>query len=140
VAVTIETHITEFTGNVEDRLAESQKIFEATVSELSENLAALEAELDEKSEGLQKEETSNTLLTDELNQHKEDLKTLATDNAQLVADTDGLRGQVARLEKEHKVEIQTLQKESKDFLKQHAEERARIHKKEIGFWRGQLCS
>ena len=52
-ATTLESHITGFLGETESRLAESQQVFDATVSELSERLAALEDELKEREVSLQ---------------------------------------------------------------------------------------
>ena len=126
VAVTIETHISDFTGEVETQLSESRQVFEATVSDLSEKLAGLEAELAEAKESLQDAETSNALVAEQLEEKKWKLNKAETANDQLVAKNDELSGQVARMEKEHQVQVQTLQAENKELLKQHAKERARI--------------
>jgi hypothetical protein len=48
-----------------------------------------------------------------------------------VIKNDELSGQVARMEKQHQVQVQTLQTENKDLLKQHAngvcQQRCRVH-------------
>ena len=44
----------------------------------------------------------------------------------MVAESDGLTGQVARMEKEHKAAIQSMQTEQRELLKQHAAERSRM--------------
>ncbi|RLA62258.1 MAG: hypothetical protein DRR04_00790 [Gammaproteobacteria bacterium] len=53
MATTLESHITDFIGESESRQLEIQQVFDATVSELSERLAALESELEEKEASLQ---------------------------------------------------------------------------------------
>ena len=123
---TIEEHVTGYTGEVEARLGEIQQIFDATVSELSEKLATLEAELAEKTEALQEAESANAVLVDQITEGKEAFESDRSDNAELTTENDGLRGQVARMDKEHKVAVQSLQTENKELLKQHATERARV--------------
>jgi len=125
VAASLETHIAEYTGEAENRLAESQKVFDATVSELSEKLASLEADLGEKEEKLEVAEASNASLTEQLDQTKANLEAAKVENARLVAENDGLSGQVSRMEKEHKATVQSMQTEHKELLKQQAEERSR---------------
>jgi chromosome segregation ATPase len=126
VAASLETHIAEYTGDAENRLAESQKVFDATVSELSEKLASLEVDLEVKEESLKATEASNASLTEQLDQTKANLDAAKVENARLVAETDGLSGQVSRMEKEHKATVQSMQTEHKELLKQQGEERARL--------------
>lgn len=126
VAVTIENHISDFTEEVETRLSESQQIFEATIADLSEKMTLLEADLAEKNAALEETEASSTLLIEQLDEKKEELSNAQTANAQLVIKNDELSGQVARMEKQHQVQVQTLQTENKDLLKQHAKERAQL--------------
>jgi chromosome segregation ATPase len=125
VAASLETHIAEYTGDAENRLAESQKVFDATISELSEKLASLEADLGEKEEKLEVAEASNASLTEQLDQTKANLEAAKVENARLVTESDGLSGQVARMEKEHKTTVQSMQTEHRELLKQQAEERSR---------------
>ncbi len=94
----MEAHIAGYTEEAEGRLSENQKIFDTTVSELSEKLASLEAELEQKTENLEGSEAEN----------------------------DGLTGQVSRMEKEHKMAIQSMQAEQRDLLKQHATKGSRV--------------
>ncbi len=126
VAVSLEAHIAGFTQETENRVSGHQKIFEATVLELSEKLAGLEAELDEIQESLAASEAANTELTERLEQANTKLAESKTENARVVAESDGLTGQVARMEKEHKAAIQSMQTEQRELLKQHAAERSRM--------------
>lgn len=125
VAASLETHIAEFVGDAENRLTEGQKVFDATVSELSEKLASLEADLEVKEESLKATEALNASLTEQLDQAKGNLEAAKVENARLVAENDGLIGQVSRMEKEHKATVQSMQTEHKELLKQQGEERAR---------------
>ncbi len=126
VAASLEAHIAGFTQEAEGRLTESQKIFDATISELSEKLIKLETELDEKTTSLESSESKNAALTEQLEQVKTQLEISRTDNARLLTENDGLTGQVSRLEKEHKTSIQSMQTEQRELHKQHAEERSRV--------------
>ena len=126
VAVSIDAHITDFTQRTDARLAESQKVFESTVLELSEKLAALEVELAGERETLRELESSNHALAEQLDEKREALNDAQTENARRVTENDGLRGQVARMEKEYKAALQSLQAENKDLIKQHAQERIRL--------------
>ena len=126
VAASLEAHIAGFTQEAEGRLSESQKIFDATISELSEKLTSLQAELDEISESLAASEAANNVLTEQLEQAQTELAHSKTKNVRLVAENDGLSGQVSRMEKEHKAAIRSMQTEQRELLKQHAEERSRV--------------
>jgi chromosome segregation ATPase len=128
VAASLETHIAGFTEEAESRLTESQKIFDTTVSELSEKLAKLETELEEKTASLASRESGNAELTEQLEQAKTELEASRTENARLMTENDGLTGQVSRMEKEHKTTIQSMQTEQRELLKQHAKERSRVAK------------
>jgi cell fate (sporulation/competence/biofilm development) regulator YmcA (YheA/YmcA/DUF963 family) len=108
VATSIDTHITDFTARTDARLAESQKVFEGTVSELSEKLAALETDLLEKTEAFKDVESSKDELAGQLDKIREDLNSAQTNNARLVAGNDGLRGLVARMGQEQKAALQSL--------------------------------
>ncbi|WP_372747379.1 hypothetical protein [Litorivivens sp.] len=126
VATSLETHIAGFTQETEGRLTESQKIFDTTISEISEKLAKLETELEEKTASLASSESENATLTEQLDQAKKTLEASRTDNARMVTENDGLTGQMSRMEKEHKTAIQAMQTEQRELLKQHAEERSRV--------------
>ena len=62
----MESHITGFIGETESRLMESQQVFDATVSELSERLAILEGELEDKEPGLQEMIAARSSLAEQL--------------------------------------------------------------------------
>ena len=126
VAASLETHISGFTQEAEARLTESQKIFDTTISELSEKLANLETELEEKTESLESSESVNAALSEQLEKAQTELEKSRTENARLVTENDGLTGQVSRMEKEHKTAIQSVNNEQRELLKQHAEERSRV--------------
>lgn len=126
VAASIDAHITEFTARTDARLAESQKVFENTVSDLSEKLAALENELANQAKVLKEVQRSNDSLTDQLEKFGEEKNTAQTVNARLVTENDGLRGQLTRMEQEHKAAVRSLQAENKDLVKQYAQERTRL--------------
>ncbi len=66
MATTLESHITDFIGESESRQLESQQVFDATVSELSERLAALESELKEKEASLQAMAADRSSLAEQL--------------------------------------------------------------------------
>lgn len=126
VAVSLEAHVAGFTQETEDRLSESQQIFDATISELSEKLAILESELEAKTTRLASSESDNATLTEQLDQAKTALEASRTENVRLVAENDGLTGQVSRMEKEQKTAIRSMQAEQRELLKQHAKERSRV--------------
>ena len=126
VAASLETHLTGFMGEAEERLTDSQKVFDATVSELSEKLANLEVELAEKEASFEAAEASNVELTSRLERVQEELNEARSENSRLQAENDGLNGQVARMEKEHKSAINAMQGENRELIKQHAAERSRL--------------
>lgn len=126
VAASLEAHIAGFTQEAERRLSESQNIFDTTISELSEKLANLEAELEEKTASLASSESENAALTEQLEKAKTEIEASRTDIARLVTENDGFTGQVSRLEKEHRAAIQSMQTEQRELLKQHAQERSRV--------------
>ncbi len=126
VAASLEAHIAGFTQEAERRVAENEEIFDTTISELSQKLADLEDQLEERTTDLMSRESEIVALTEQLEQGKAKLETSKSENARLVTETDGLTGLVSRLEKEHKTVIQSMQIEQREFLKQHALERARV--------------
>ena len=126
VAASLESHITGFTGQAEASLAEAQSVFDATISEISEKLSELESTLDEKEVALRAAETSKSELTDQVGQLQEELNNTKTGNARLMTENDGLRGQVARMVKEHKTATAALQAEHKDVQRLQAQERTRM--------------
>jgi DNA repair exonuclease SbcCD ATPase subunit len=75
VAASLEAHIAGFTQEAEGRLSESQNIFDTTISEISEKLANLEAELEEKTTSLASSESENAALAEQLQQAKTELET-----------------------------------------------------------------
>ena len=109
VAASLEAHIAGFIQEIEGRLAESQNVFDTTISELSETLTKLEFELEEKTANLAFSQSENAALTEQLDQAKTALEASRTENARLVTENDSLTGQVSRMEKEHKIAIQSMQ-------------------------------
>lgn len=78
---------------------------------------ALEAELAEKNEALKEAETSYVVITKQFEQTKIELSSTHSENALLETRNEELIGQLTRLQKEHDVEVQTLQAENKDLSK-----------------------
>lgn len=126
VAVSLEAHVTEFTAETETRLAESQAVFERTVSELSERLAALERDLEHKEESLEQAASERTALITQVEEQREATNIISTENAKLVTENDGLAGQLARSEAEHKEAIEKLRRDAKALAKEQMQERRRI--------------
>lgn len=125
MATTLESHISGFIEETESRQVESQQIFDATVSELAERLATLESELNEKEASLQEIATDRSNLAEQLEDSQQSLNALKLAQTQLVTENDGYRGQIVRMESEHKEAIAKLNADAKDLAKEHAHERAR---------------
>jgi chromosome segregation ATPase len=125
MATTLESHITDFIGESESRQLESQRVFDATVSELSERLATLEGELEEKEASLQEMAADRSSLAEQLEDTQQSLNEVKIANTQLVSESDGLRGQIARVESEHKEAIAKLNADARELAKAHAKERAK---------------
>ena len=125
VATTLESHITDFIGESESRQVESQQVFDSTVSELSERLATLESELEEKEASLQAMAVDRSSLADQLEDSEQSLNDVKVAHTRLVTENDGYRGQIARMESEHKEALAKLNADAKDLAKEHARERAR---------------
>jgi chromosome segregation ATPase len=104
---------------------ESQQVFEATVSELSERLATLEGELEEKEASLQAMAADRSSRAEQLEDSQQSLNEVKVAHTQLVTENDGYRGQIARMESEHKEALAKLNADAKDLAKEHARERAR---------------
>ena len=126
VAASLESHITGFTGDTESRLTDSQQVFDATVSGLSEQLAELEGELKEKEATILALTTEQSNLADQLEASQESLNDAKTVNVQLMTENDGYRGQIARLESEHKKAILSLTADMKEQVQEAAGERKRL--------------
>jgi chromosome segregation ATPase len=125
VATTLESHITDFMGESESRQVESQQVFDATVSELAAGLATLEGELEEKEASLQEMAADRSSLVDQLEDSEQSLEEVKVAHTQLVTENDGYRGQIARMEDEHKEALAKLDADAKDLAKEHARERTR---------------
>jgi chromosome segregation ATPase len=125
VATTLESHITDFIGESDSRQLESQQVFETMVSELSERLATLEGELEEKEASLQEMAANRSNLAEQLEDSQQSLNEVKVAHTQLVTENDGYRGQVARMERDHKEALAKLNADAKDLAKEHARERAR---------------
>jgi chromosome segregation ATPase len=125
VATTLESHITDFMGESESRQVESQQVFDATVSELAAGLATLEGELEEKEASLQEMAADRSSLVDQLEDSEQSLEEVKVAHTQLVTENDGCRGQIARMEDEHKEALAKLDADAKDLAKEHARERTR---------------
>jgi chromosome segregation ATPase len=128
VATTLESHITGFIEETESRQAESQQVFDTTVADLAEQLAALENELEQKEERLQAMAETQSSLTVELEGNQKSLGDLQSANAQLISENDGYRGQIARLEGGHKETVAKLNADAKESAKVYAAERSRVSK------------
>ena len=92
ISVLSESHVNGFTKEAESRLAESQTVFDATVSELSERLAALENEFAATQANLEEERQARSDLSQQLDASNQSLTEAQQSNAKLVTDNDGLRG------------------------------------------------
>lgn len=128
VAASLEAHITGFIGETESLQSESQQVFDATVSELSEKLTSQETALREKEASLQVMAEDHVNLMAQLEDTQQSLNDAKTDNARLLAENDGLRGQIARMESDHKATTDRLNAESKEQAQEYALERARATK------------
>ena len=127
VATTLESHITDFIGESESRQVESQQVFDATVSDLSERLATLESELEEKEASLQEIAADRSSLAEQLEDSQQSLSEVNVAHTQLVTENDGYRGQIARMETEHKEALSKLDADAKALAKEQARERARAN-------------
>jgi chromosome segregation ATPase len=125
VATTLEVHITSFIGEAESRRVETQQVFDATVSELSERLASLESELEEKETALQAMAADRSKLAEQLEESQESLSEIKVAHTQLVTENDGCRGQIARMEREHKEALAKLDADAKAVAKAQTRERAK---------------
>tara|TARA_R110001592_G_scaffold254129_3_gene517527 strand:+ start:75941 stop:76873 length:933 start_codon:yes stop_codon:yes gene_type:complete len=126
VATTLESHINSFTKEAESQQSESQQIFDTTVSELSERLAAMEKALEEKESALDSLQADRSDLAEQLEAVQQSLTESNASNAQLVAENDGFRRQITRMASEHKESIQILQAEAKEQARESARERKRL--------------
>jgi chromosome segregation ATPase len=125
VATTLESHITGFIGESESRQLESQQVFDGTVSELAERLATLESEFEEKEASLQAMALDRSGLAEQLEESQESLNDVKVSRAQLIAENDGFRGQIARMESEHREALEKLDADAKSVTKEQARERTR---------------
>jgi chromosome segregation ATPase len=125
VATTLESHITSFIGEAESRLAETQQVFDTTVLELSERLASQESELEEKETALQAMAADRSKLAEQLEESQESLSEIKVAHTQLVTENDGCRGQIARMEREHKEALAKLDADAKAVAKAQTRERAK---------------
>ena len=126
VAGSLEAHIASFRGDVEARLSDTQQVFNTAVSELSERLAAMEKELEEKEGALGVMEADRSGLMEQLETRQRSLTDLNASNAQLVAENDGFRGQIVRMESVHKEAIGSLQADAKEQAQENTRERKRL--------------
>jgi len=127
VATSLEAHITELTETTESRLEDSQAVFEQTVANLSERLTALEAELNEKTASLEQAAKERMDFVIELEACQEKGDTLRAENAKTLAENDGLTGQLARMESEHREAIKGQQRDAKALATEHSKERMRVN-------------
>jgi chromosome segregation ATPase len=125
VATTLESHITDFTGVAEARQVESQQVFDAAVSELSERLATLEHELEENEASLQAMAADRSSLAEQLENSQQSLTEAKVAHTQLVTENDGYRGQIARMETEHRKGLAKLDTDAKALANEQARERIR---------------
>jgi len=125
MATTLESHITDFIGESESRQLESQQVFDATVSELSERLAALESELKEKEASLQAMAADRSRLAEQLEDRQQSLSEVNAAHTQLMTENDGYRGQIARMESEYKETLAKLDADANALVKEQTRERVR---------------
>jgi len=128
VAASLEAHITGFIGETESRQSESQQVFDRTVTALSEQLATLERSLQEKDASLEAMTADRASLVTQFEENQQALSEEKTINDRLITENDGLRGQVVRLESEHKEAIETLTDDAKEQAQAHTGERAKTSK------------
>tara|TARA_R110001592_G_scaffold240929_1_gene501181 strand:- start:13274 stop:14293 length:1020 start_codon:yes stop_codon:yes gene_type:complete len=126
VAASLEAHIAGFRGDFEARLSDSQQVFDTTVSALSERLAAMESEREEKAADLKAMAAELSSVTTQLEATRQSLSDCTSTNAQLVSENDGFRGQITRLVSEHKETLQRLQADAKDQAQENTRERKRL--------------
>ena len=125
VATTLESHITDFIAESEARERERQQVFDTTVSELAERLATLESELEEREASLQELAADRSSLAEQLEESQQSLGEVKVAHTQLVTENDGFRGQIARMESEHKEAVAKLDADAKTLAKEQARERTR---------------
>lgn len=125
VAETLDAHINGFKVATESRQSERQQVFDDTVAELAEKLATLERELQNKDASLEAMAADLSSLTSRLEDTQRGLSEATTQNTRLTTENDGLRGQIARMEREHKQAIQILNAEATEQTQAHERERAK---------------
>ncbi len=126
VAASLESHITGFIGETEMRLTESQLVFDKTASELSGRLEELDREIKEKESALVALTADQSNLTEQLEASQKSLNDTKTESAQLMAESDGYRGQIARMESEHKEATRSLAADMKEQAQEATRERKRL--------------
>jgi chromosome segregation ATPase len=131
VATSLEAHVAGFTAEAEERLAEYQQVFEATVAELSERMAGLESDLEETTTSLQGVESEKARLAGALAERDVELAEAQTLISMQALESDGLKDRIARLEKEHAATVRALQAEQGELVLQHDRERTRLSEEHV---------
>jgi len=126
MATMLEAHITGFMGDTEAVLSASQQVFDATVSELSEQLTTLESALQVKESSLQAMSTDHSRLTAQLEDIQQSLSDAKMEAARLTTESDGLRGQITRMESEHKKTIEKFNAAAKEQAQAQSLERDKV--------------
>lgn len=128
IATSLEVHLAGFVESAESRVGEAQQVFENTVEELSSQLATLERDLNERTNGLASAETDNARLIEEVEGLKAELASVKTEASQQADTIDTLRGRIAREEKDHATALKGVQAEQRELAKERDNERARTAK------------
>lgn len=125
VATSLEAHLKTFTAETDQRVAAQQQVFEATVADLAERLAGMEASLEEATARLSAAEAANEEMAEELAERDTALTEAQRSISQLTVENDGLKGQIARQDNAHAVAVKDLQAEQRELIQQHQRAGAR---------------
>jgi chromosome segregation ATPase len=125
VATSLEAHLKTFTAETDQRVAAQQQVFEATVADLAERLAGMEASLEETTARLSAAEAANEEIAEELAERDTALTEAHRSISELTVENDGLKGQIARQDKAHAVAVKDLQAEQRELIQQHERAGAR---------------
>jgi chromosome segregation ATPase len=125
VATSLDAHFNGFIETAESRLTASQEVSDTTVSALSERLAALESELEASVATMEELSHEHTGMAEQLGANRESLDEAEKITTQLVAENDGYRGQIARMESEHKEVLVNLDADAKAMAKEQTRESTR---------------
>jgi len=141
VAESLESHCSEFMRDAERRATEREQVFVSTATELSERVAALDADLQTREVAIQTLERDCTRLADELENTQQALRESHQHNSQLQSANDELQGQANRREKEYNDALQEHRSELKareKHYEQRVTELIKEHKAELSAQRKEI--